>query len=70
VKYSELKKRLKEFGCVEIKRKTGNSHRLWQNLENKKCGEIPFHGSKEIRMGTLRNFIKQLGLNWQEFNRY
>ena len=75
MKYSELQKRLKSFACVEIKRhkqtgKTKGSHRLWQNLDNEKCGEIPYHGSDEIRPGTLRQIIKKLGIDWSDFNNY
>lgn len=69
MKYSELTRRLKKrYKCQEIKAKLSKSHRLWKNLENDKSSEIPYHGSREIPRGTLRSFIKNLGIDWKDFN--
>lgn len=66
MKYREVEKKLRKLGCVELKSK-GGSHRKWINpIEN--CGApVPDWGSKDLKMGTLRAAIKQLGLNWDKF---
>lgn len=70
MKHSELKKKLKNFNCIELKKKNSGSHRKWYNPELEKSATIPFHAGKEIPIGTLRKFIQLLGIDWAEFNSY
>jgi predicted RNA binding protein YcfA (HicA-like mRNA interferase family) len=67
LKYREVEKKLKKLGCFEIGTKTGGSHRKWINPESGLCAAIPDWGSKDLKNGTLRGAIKQLGLEWEGF---
>jgi predicted RNA binding protein YcfA (HicA-like mRNA interferase family) len=67
MKYKEVVKRLKQMGCEEIPRKGGGSHRKWYNPKNKAVVPIPDWGNKDLKLGTLRQIIRQLDLDWEEF---
>lgn len=69
MKYRELKKRLKQFGCNEVPVKKTGSHRIWENPSTQKETVIPDWGSKDLKKGTLRNIIKQLGINYKDFRK-
>ncbi len=66
MKYREVEKKLRKLGCVELKSK-GGSHRKWINPALNQGAPVPDWGSKDLKMGTLRAVIKQLGLDWDEF---
>jgi mRNA interferase HicA len=66
VRYREVEKRLRELGCFEIKSK-GGSHRKWINPALGRGAPIPDWGSKDLKFGTLKAAIRQLGLDWDEF---
>ena len=57
------------MGCQEIPRRGSGSHRKWYNPVNNTIVPIPDWGNKDLKMGTLRNIIKQLGLDWEEFKK-
>ena len=67
MKYREIAKKLKKLGCEEIPRRGGGSHRKWYNPKTNRIVPIPDWGSKDLKIGTLRQIIKQLGLNWEDF---
>ena len=67
MKYREITRKLKVLGCDELQRRGAGSHRVWRNLKNGKVAPIPDWGSKDLKLGTLRAIIRQLGLDWQEF---
>jgi predicted RNA binding protein YcfA (HicA-like mRNA interferase family) len=66
VKYREVEKKLRKLGCIELKSKRG-SHRKWINPVAGRGATVPDWGSKDLKTGTLRAAIKQLGLEWEEF---
>ena len=66
MRYREVEKRLGELGCVELKSK-GGSHRKWINPLAGRGAPVPDWGSKDLKLGTLKAAIKQLGLDWNEF---
>ena len=68
MKYKEVARKLKEMGCQEIQRKGGGSHRKWYNPDGGAIAPIPDWGSKDLKIRTLRQIIRQLGLNWEKFN--
>jgi predicted RNA binding protein YcfA (HicA-like mRNA interferase family) len=68
VKYKEVTRKLKQMGCQEIPRKGGGSHRKWHNPANGSIIPIPDWGSKDLKIGTLRQIVRQLGLDWNDFN--
>ena len=65
--YREVAQRLKQLGCTELPRRGGGSHRKWYNPTTERVTVIPDWGGKDLRKGTLRAGVKQLGLSWQEF---
>lgn len=67
MKYREVAKKLQKLGCQEIPRRGGGSHRKWYNPSSDSIVPIPDWGSKDLKMGTLRQIIRQLNLNWEEF---
>lgn len=66
MKYREVEKKLKKLGCFEIKSKSG-SHRKWINPAVNQGAPLPDWGSKDLKMGTLRAAVRQLGLGWDKF---
>lgn len=67
MKYKEVVKKLKQMGCEEIPRKGEGSHRKWYNPKNKVVVPIPDWGNKDLKLGTLRQIIRQLDLDWEDF---
>lgn len=62
--YREVIKKARKAGFV-FKRATGGTHEIWWNENKKKTAVIPHH--HEIRPGTLKSIIDQLGLTKEEF---
>jgi mRNA interferase HicA len=67
MKYREASKKLKALGCEELPRRGAGSHHVWHNQKNGKIAPLPDWGAKDLKPGTLRAVIRQLGLDWQEF---
>ena len=65
--YLEAARKLQEMGCEELKRRSGGSHRKWFNPENGRGAVLPDWGSKDLKEGTLRAAVRQLGIDWQDF---
>jgi predicted RNA binding protein YcfA (HicA-like mRNA interferase family) len=68
VKYREVAKKLRKLGCIEINGGKG-SHRKWINPTNNHGAPLPNWGSKDLKGGTIRSAVKQLGLDWEEFKK-
>jgi mRNA interferase HicA len=66
VRYREVEKKLRKLGCVELGSK-GGSHRKWINPAEGRGAPIPDWGTKDLKTGTLRAAVKQLGLDWDAF---
>lgn len=62
--YRKVIKKARKAGFI-IRRKTKGTHEIWWNEETKKTCVIPHH--KEIKRGTLKNIIKQMGISEKEF---
>jgi predicted RNA binding protein YcfA (HicA-like mRNA interferase family) len=67
MKYKEAARKLKKLGCQEISRRGSGSHRKWYNPDTDRMAPLPDWGSKDLKTGTLRAVVRQLGLDWQEF---
>jgi mRNA interferase HicA len=67
MKYREAALKLKKLGCEEIPRRGKGSHRIWQNRKTNRITPLPDWGSKDLKLGTLRAVIRQLGLDWDDF---
>jgi predicted RNA binding protein YcfA (HicA-like mRNA interferase family) len=67
MRYREVARRLAEMGCVEIPRTGGGSHRKWHNPATNRSTVVPDHGSRDLKLGTVRAVLRQLGVDWREF---
>ena len=69
VTYREAARRLRALGCRELGRRGSGSHRVWVNPANQRVASLPDHGGRDLKLGTLRAVIRQLGLDWAVFTR-
>ncbi len=69
MRYRDAARKLVELGCREIPRRSGGSHRRWFNPETQTDAVLPDWGSRDLKIGTLRSAIRQLGLDWTEFQK-
>ena len=67
MKYREVARKLRALGCEELPRRGGGSHRKWYNPRTDRMAVIPDWGSKDLKVGTLRAAVRQLGLDWDTF---
>ncbi|MCI0441086.1 MAG: type II toxin-antitoxin system HicA family toxin [Chloroflexi bacterium] len=63
----QVAQKLTSLGCQEIVRRGGGSHRKWLNPENQRSTTIPDWGRRDLRLGTVRAAVRQLGIDWQDF---
>jgi mRNA interferase HicA len=55
------------LGCKEIPRRSGGTHRKWADSASNRSTVLPDHGGKDLKLGTLRAAVRQLGLDWVAF---
>ena len=67
--YREATLKLHGLGCRELPRRTRGSHRKWFNPATGKATVLPDWGAKDLKFGTLRAAVRQLGIVWEEFER-
>lgn len=67
MKYREVARKLVKLGCVEIPRTGGGSHRKWTTPATDKSTVVPDWGGRDLRLGTVRAVVRQLGLDWNTF---
>ncbi|HEY2894738.1 MAG TPA: type II toxin-antitoxin system HicA family toxin [Pirellulales bacterium] len=67
MKYREVSRKLIMLGCQELPRKGGGSHRKWHNPATGSATVVPDWGGGDLKLGTVRAAVRQLGLDWQSF---
>lgn len=67
MKYRNTTKKLKRLGCKEKPKRKSGSHRTWVNTKTGDEAVIPDWGNKDLKIGTLRTVIRQLGIDWETF---
>lgn len=67
MKYREVARKLETLGCEELPRRGGGSHRKWFNPATQSASVVPDWGGKDLKLGTIRAAVRQLGLEWQTF---
>jgi predicted RNA binding protein YcfA (HicA-like mRNA interferase family) len=65
--YRVAARKLRALGCQELARQGGGSHRKWLNPANQHTTTLPDWGGQDLKLGTLRAAVRQLGLDWQAF---
>lgn len=64
--YREVIKKVRKAGLV-FRRNTGGTHEIWWSEARKRTCVIPHH--HEIKSGTVKSIIKQIGLSAEEFEK-
>jgi len=64
--YRKVIKKARKAGFV-FRRNTGGTHEIWWNEVKKKTCIIPHH--KEVKPGTLKSIINQMGIPKEEFSK-
>ncbi|TRZ87700.1 MAG: type II toxin-antitoxin system HicA family toxin [Methanosarcinales archaeon] len=57
MRYRELAKQLRSFGCHEVQRRSGGSHRKWLNPESGKGTVIPDWGDTDLKQHQTIFFV-------------
>ncbi len=68
MKYRELTKRLRKLGC-EFVRNGAGSHRIWWNPVNGHYTTIPDWRNKDLKTGTLRSILSDLGFTLRDIQK-
>jgi len=67
--YREVSRKLARLGCQELPRRSGGSHRKWFNPATLRAIVVPDWGGRDLKPGTLRAAVRQLGMPWGDFER-
>ena len=62
MKYSELERLLRRFGCYDTG-KQQNGHPLWFSPKTGLLFKMSNHHSQEIKFGTLKNILDKSGFD-------
>jgi mRNA interferase HicA len=65
--YREAARKLTALGCQHVARKGGGWHRKWVNPATNRATVLPERGGRDLRLGTLRAAVRQLGVQWRLF---
>ncbi len=67
MKYRDVAGKLRALNCQELPRRGGGSHRKWFNPATGRATVLPDWGAKDLKLGTVRAAVRQLGIDWAEF---
>lgn len=67
--YREAARKFAALGCREVPRRGGGAHRKWTNPATNRTTVLPNHVGKDLKLGTLRAVVRQLGLDWAMFQK-
>jgi mRNA interferase HicA len=65
--YRKAVRKLKNLGRYEFPRTGSGDHRKWHNPVTNRTTVVPDWGGKDLKTGTLRGAVKQLGIDWDDF---
>ena len=65
--YRQAARKLRKLGCDELPRRGQGSHRVWHNPATQRLASLPDWGARDLKLGTLRAAVRQLGLAWEDF---
>jgi predicted RNA binding protein YcfA (HicA-like mRNA interferase family) len=65
--YRDVARKLRRLGCQELPRRGGGSHRKWHNPTGGGATVVPDWGSKDLKSGTVRAALRDLGSDWDDF---
>jgi mRNA interferase HicA len=67
--YREVAKKLTSLGCRELTPTGDGSHRKWINPATTRMTVVPDWGGDDLKLGTIRGAVRQLGIAWDDFKR-
>lgn len=67
--YRKATRKPKNLGCFEMPRTGGGDHRKWHNPATNRTTVLPDWGGSDLKTGTLRGAVKQLGIEWDDFEK-
>ena len=67
MKYRDVAHKLAALGCQELPRRGGGSHRKWFNPATSRATVLPDWGGRDLKLGTIRSAVRQLGIDWEQF---
>lgn len=67
MRYRDVAVRLRRLGCEELTRRSGGSHRKWHNPASGGVAALPDWGGRDLKLGTVRAALRDLGVSWEEF---
>jgi len=67
MKYRDVARKLQALNCQELPRRSGGSHRKWHNPATGRATVLPDWGGKDLKLGTVRAAVRQLGIDWEAF---
>ncbi len=65
--YREVARKLRRLDCIELPRRGGGSHRKWHNPATGGVSVLPDWGRKDLKLGTVRAALRDLGIEWEQF---
>ncbi len=65
--YRDVTRKLAALSCTEWPRRGGGSHRKWFNPATERATVVPDWGGRDLKLGTVRAAVRQLGLAWEQF---
>ena len=66
--YRDVARKLKMLGCQELPRRGGGSHRKWFNPTTERITSLPDWGGRDLKLGTIRAAVRQLGIDPMDFD--
>ncbi len=69
MKYREVARKLTALGCQELPRNGGGSHRKWHNPSTDQATVVPDWSGRDLKLGTVRAAVRQLGIDWRDFHK-
>jgi predicted RNA binding protein YcfA (HicA-like mRNA interferase family) len=66
--YREVARKLSALGCQPVNRKGKGSHRKWRNPATNRSTVVPDWGGRDLKLGTVRGAVRQLGIDWTNFD--
>ena len=66
LKYKVIIKKLKKIG-FRFYRGGKGSHELWVRDKDGKVIPVPYHKGKDIKKGTLKAIMNEIGISFQKF---
>jgi mRNA interferase HicA len=64
----DVTRKLMSLDCTELPRRGGGSHRKWFNPKTRPVTILPDWGNRDLKIGTVRTAIRQLGIEWDDFS--